>query len=48
MTQQTSTPVRSLHKRGLSICLGGTLFELVALNPPTYTLQTQEVAYCFS
>ncbi len=33
MTQQASTPVRSLHKLGLGICLGGTLFGLVALNP---------------
>jgi hypothetical protein len=28
-----STPVRSLHKIGLGINLGGTLFGLVALNP---------------
>ena len=28
-----STPVRSLHKMGLGICLGGTLFGLIALNP---------------
>jgi hypothetical protein len=33
MTQQASTPVRSLHELGLGICLGGTLFGLVALNP---------------
>jgi hypothetical protein len=33
MTQQASTPVRSLHKMGLGINLGGTLFGLVALNP---------------
>jgi hypothetical protein len=33
MTQQASTPVRSLHKLGLGICLGGTLFGLIALNP---------------
>jgi hypothetical protein len=30
---QASTPVRSLHKLGLGINLGGTLFGLVALNP---------------
>ena len=30
---QASTPVRSLHKIGLGINLGGTLFGLVALNP---------------
>ncbi len=30
---QASTPVRSLHKMGLGICLGGTLFGLIALNP---------------
>jgi hypothetical protein len=33
MTHQASTPVRSLHKLGLGINLGGTLFGLVALNP---------------
>src|SRR5215217_644619 len=33
MTQQASTPVRSLHKMGLGICLGGTIFGLIALNP---------------
>ena len=33
MTQQASTPVRSLHKMGLGINLGGTIFGLVALNP---------------
>ena len=33
MTQQASTPVRSLHKLGLGINLGGTLFGLIALNP---------------
>src|SRR3954470_14954934 len=33
MTQQVSTPVRSLHKMGLGINLGGTIFGLVALNP---------------
>src|SRR5215203_4004180 len=33
MTQQASTPVRSLHKLGLGICLGGTHFGLIALNP---------------
>ena len=33
MAQQASTPVRSLHKMGLGICLGGTLFGLIALNP---------------
>jgi hypothetical protein len=33
MTQQASTPVRSLRKSGLGINLGGTLFGLVALNP---------------
>ena len=31
--RQASTPVRSLHKMGLGINLGGTLFGLVALNP---------------
>ena len=31
--RQASTPVRSLHKLGLAINLGGTLFGLVALNP---------------
>ena len=30
---EASTPVRSLHKVGLGINLGGTLFGLVALNP---------------
>jgi hypothetical protein len=30
---QASAPVRSLHKMGLGICLGGTLFGLIALNP---------------
>jgi hypothetical protein len=33
MTQQATTPVRSLHKVGLGVTLGGTLFGLVALNP---------------
>jgi hypothetical protein len=33
MTHQASTPVRSLHKLGLGICLGGTLYGLIALNP---------------
>src|SRR3712207_9252368 len=33
MTQQASTPARSLHKLGLGINLGGTLFGLIALNP---------------
>ena len=33
MTQQASTPARSLHKLRLGINLGGTLFGLVALNP---------------
>ena len=33
MAQQASTPVRSLHKMGLGINLGGTIFGLVALNP---------------
>jgi hypothetical protein len=31
--RQASTLVRSLHKMGLAINLGGTLFGLVALNP---------------
>jgi len=31
--RQASTPVRSLHKMGLGINLGGTLFGIVALNP---------------
>ena len=31
--RQASTLVRSLHKMGLGINLGGTLFGLVALNP---------------
>src|SRR5215216_3816690 len=31
--RQASTPVRSLHKMGLGINLGGILFGLVALNP---------------
>jgi hypothetical protein len=31
--RQASTPVRSLHKMGLGINLGGTLFGLIALNP---------------
>jgi len=30
---QASTPVRSLHKIGLGINLGGTIFGLLALNP---------------
>ena len=30
---QASTPVRSLHKMGLGINLGGTIFGLIALNP---------------
>ena len=30
---QASTPVRLLHKMGLGIGLGGTLFGLIALNP---------------
>ena len=33
MAQQASTPVRSLHKMGLGINLGGTIFGLIALNP---------------
>ncbi len=33
MTNQASTPVRSLHKLGLGINLGGTIFGLIALNP---------------
>ena len=33
MRRQASTPVRSLHKLGLGINLGGTLFGLIALNP---------------
>jgi len=31
--RQASTPIRSLHKMGLGINLGGTIFGLVALNP---------------
>jgi uncharacterized membrane protein len=31
--RQASMPVRSLHKMGLGINLGGTIFGLVALNP---------------
>jgi hypothetical protein len=31
--RQASTPVRSLHKMGLGINLGGTIFGLIALNP---------------
>ena len=31
--RQASTSVRSLHKMGLGINLGGTIFGLVALNP---------------
>ena len=31
--RQASTPVRSLHKMGLGINLGGTIYGLVALNP---------------
>jgi hypothetical protein len=31
--RQASTPVRSLHKMGLGINVGGTIFGLVALNP---------------
>jgi hypothetical protein len=31
--RQASAPVRSLHKMGLGINLGGTIFGLVALNP---------------
>jgi hypothetical protein len=31
--RQASTPLRSLHKLGLGINLGGTLFGLAALNP---------------
>jgi hypothetical protein len=30
---QASAPIRSLHKMGLGINLGGTLFGLIALNP---------------
>jgi hypothetical protein len=30
---QASTPVRSLHKMGLGINLGGTIFGLITLNP---------------
>lgn len=30
---QASTPVRSLHKMGLGINLGGPIFGLIALNP---------------
>jgi len=33
MTRQASTRVRSLHKIGLGINLGGTIFGLIALNP---------------
>jgi hypothetical protein len=33
MAQQAATPVRSLHKMGLGINLGGTIFGLIALNP---------------
>jgi hypothetical protein len=33
MAQQASTSVRSLHKMGLGINLGGTIFGLIALNP---------------
>jgi hypothetical protein len=33
MAQQATTPVRSLHKMGLGINLGGTIFGLIALNP---------------
>jgi hypothetical protein len=33
MAQQASTRVRSLHKMGLGICLGGIIFGLMALNP---------------
>ncbi len=43
MAQQASTPVRSLHKLGLGICLGGTLFGLIALNP-TVPYQRQKSA----
>ena len=32
-TQQASTPVRSLHKLGLGINLGGTLFGLTPPDP---------------
>src|SRR5215211_436964 len=32
MAQQATTPVRSLHKMGLGINLGGTIFGLIALN----------------
>ncbi len=31
--RRASTPVRSLHKMGLGINLGGTIFGLLALNP---------------
>jgi hypothetical protein len=31
--RQASTPVRSLHKMGLGINLGGTIFGPIALNP---------------
>jgi hypothetical protein len=31
--RQASTPVRSLHKMGLGINLGGIIFGLIALNP---------------
>jgi hypothetical protein len=33
MAQQASTSVRSLHKMGLGVNLGGTIFGLIALNP---------------
>jgi hypothetical protein len=39
--RQASTPVRSLHKIGLGINLGGTLFGLVALNPSVSRISDQ-------
>ena len=43
---QASTPVRSLHKMGLGICLGGTLFGLIALNPTVERISDKRERGC--
>jgi hypothetical protein len=40
--RQASTLVRSQHKMGLAINLGGTLFGLVALNPTVKRVSDNE------
>ena len=44
MAHQASTPVRSLHKMGLGINLGGTIFGLIALNPSVAASATRASA----